>query len=84
MADVVQKVDALVANARKAADIMKGFTQEQVDKVCAAMDAASVANEVKLAEMAVEETGIGRADHKAIKNHLGAHIVYEWQKDGNP
>jgi acyl-CoA reductase-like NAD-dependent aldehyde dehydrogenase len=45
------------------------------------MDVASVANEVKLAEMAVAETGIGRADHKAIKNHLGAHIVYEWQKD---
>jgi acyl-CoA reductase-like NAD-dependent aldehyde dehydrogenase len=81
MADVVQKIDSLVANARKAADIMRDMTQEQVDKICAAMDAASVANEVKLAEMAVEETGIGRADHKAIKNHLGAHIVYEWQKD---
>lgn len=81
MADVVQQIDQLVANARKAADIMKGFTQEQVDKVCAAMDAASVANEVMLGEMAVEETGIGRADHKAIKNHLGAHIVYEYFKD---
>ncbi|MDD2320215.1 MAG: aldehyde dehydrogenase family protein [Geobacteraceae bacterium] len=81
MADVVQQIDQLVANARKAADIMKGFTQEQVDKVCAAMDAASVANEVKLGEMAVEETGIGRADHKAIKNHLGAHVVYEYFKD---
>jgi len=81
MADVVQQIDQLVAKAQKAAEIMKGFTQEQVDKICAAMDAASVANEVKLAEMAVEETGIGRADHKAIKNHLGAHIVYEWQKD---
>jgi acyl-CoA reductase-like NAD-dependent aldehyde dehydrogenase len=45
------------------------------------MDAASVANEVKLAEMAVAETGIGRADHKAIKNHLGAHVVYEYFKD---
>jgi len=77
MADVVQKIDELVANARKAADIMREMTQEQVDKICAAMDAASVANEVKLAEMAVEETGIGRADHKAIKNHLGAHIVAE-------
>jgi acyl-CoA reductase-like NAD-dependent aldehyde dehydrogenase len=81
MADVVQQIDQLVANARKAADIMKGFTQEQVDKICAAMDAASVANEVMLGEMAVEETGIGRADHKAIKNHLGAHIVYEYFKD---
>jgi acyl-CoA reductase-like NAD-dependent aldehyde dehydrogenase len=81
MADVVQQIDELVAKAQKAAAIMKSFTQEQVDKILAAMDAASVANEVKLAEMAVEETGIGRADHKAIKNHLGAHIVYEWQKD---
>ncbi len=81
MADVAKTIDELVANARKAADVMKTFTQEQVDKICAAMDAASVANEVKLAEMAVAETGIGRADHKAIKNHLGAHIVYEYFKD---
>jgi acyl-CoA reductase-like NAD-dependent aldehyde dehydrogenase len=81
MADVVQQIDQLVSNARKASDVLKHFTQEQVDKICAAMDAASVANEVKLAEMAVAETGIGRADHKAIKNHLGAHIVYEYFKD---
>ncbi|HOI17033.1 MAG TPA: aldehyde dehydrogenase family protein, partial [Geobacteraceae bacterium] len=81
MADVVQKIDELVAKARKAADVMKEMTQEQVDKICAAMDAASVANEVMLGEMAVAETGIGRADHKAIKNHLGAHVVYEYFKD---
>jgi acyl-CoA reductase-like NAD-dependent aldehyde dehydrogenase len=81
MADAVQQVDQLVVKARKAAEIFKTYTQEQVDKILAAMDAVSVANEQKLAEMAVEETGIGRADHKAIKNHLGAHIVYEWQKD---
>lgn len=76
-----EMIDQLVANARKAADEFKLFTQEQVDKITAAMDAASVANEVKLGEMAVEETGIGRADHKAIKNHLGAHVVYEYFKD---
>ena len=81
MAKVEQTIDQLVAKARKAADIMKHFTQEQVDKITAAMDVASVANEVKLAEMAVAETGIGRADHKAIKNHLGAHVVYEYFKD---
>jgi acetaldehyde dehydrogenase / alcohol dehydrogenase len=81
MADAVQQVDQLVAKARVAAAKFKNYTQEQVDKILAAMDAVSVANEQKLAEMAVEETGIGRADHKAIKNHLGAHIVYEWQKD---
>ncbi len=76
-----EMVDQLVANAKKAAAEFRGFTQEQVDKITAAMDAASVANEVKLGELAVEETGIGRADHKAIKNHLGAHVVYEYFKD---
>jgi acetaldehyde dehydrogenase/alcohol dehydrogenase len=81
MSDVVKQIDQMVSKAQNAAAIMKNFTQEQVDKICAAMDAASVANETSLAEMAVAETGIGRADHKAIKNHLGAHIVYEWQKD---
>lgn len=74
-------IDQLVANAKAAAAEFKTFTQEQVDKICAAMDEVSVANEVMLGEMAVEETGIGRADHKAIKNHLGAHIVYEYFKD---
>jgi acetaldehyde dehydrogenase/alcohol dehydrogenase len=74
-------IDQLVANAKKAADEFKHYTQEQVDKICAAMDKASIDAEQKLAEMAVEETGIGRADHKAIKNHLGAHIVYEYFKD---
>ena len=33
MADVVQQIDQLVAKAQKAAEIMKGFTQEQVDKI---------------------------------------------------
>ena len=81
MATVTQQIDQLVAKAQKAAEIFKTYTQEQVDKICAVMDAASVANEVILAEEAVAETRIGRADHKAIKNHLGAHIVAEWQKD---
>jgi len=81
MSDVVKMIDELVTKATKAAQIYKTFTQEQVDKICAAMDAVSVANEVILGEEAVAETGIGRADHKAIKNHLGAHVVAEWQKD---
>lgn len=81
MSDVIQKIDELVTKAEKAAAIFKTYTQEQVDKICAAMDAVSVANEVILGEEAVAETGIGRADHKAIKNHLGAHVVAEWQKD---
>jgi hypothetical protein len=50
MATVEQTIDQLVLKARKAADIMKHYTQEQVDRITAAMDAARVANEIKLAE----------------------------------
>jgi acetaldehyde dehydrogenase/alcohol dehydrogenase len=46
MATVEQAIDQLVSKARKAADIMKHYTQEQVDRITAAMDAASVANEI--------------------------------------
>jgi len=81
MSDVIAKIDELVSKSQKAAAIFRTYTQEQVDKITAAMDAASVANEVILAEEAVAETGIGRADHKAIKNHLGAHVVYEYFKN---
>ena len=75
------KIDELVAKAQVAAKAFKNYTQEQVDKITAAMDAACVANEKILAEEAVAETGIGRADHKAIKNHLGGHVVYEYFKN---
>jgi hypothetical protein len=51
MATVEQTIDQLVSKARKAADIMKHFAREQVDRITATMDAASVANEVKLAGM---------------------------------
>ena len=81
MSDVIAKIDQLVSKSQKAAAIFRTYTQEQVDKITAAMDAASVANEVILAEEAVAETGIGRADHKAIKNHLGAHVTYEYFKN---
>jgi acyl-CoA reductase-like NAD-dependent aldehyde dehydrogenase len=77
----MNQIDQLVAKAQKASEVMKGFSQEQVDKICTAMDTAGLANKVKLAEMAVAETGIGRVDDKIIKNHFGAHIIYEYLKD---
>jgi acyl-CoA reductase-like NAD-dependent aldehyde dehydrogenase len=81
MADVIQEIDQMVSKAQKAAEIMKNFTQEQVDKITEAMCKAGVANERKLAEMAVEETGIGKVEDKVIKNHFGTQVVYDYMKD---
>ena len=56
-------------------------TQEEVDRVCAAMaDAAYLASE-RLGQMAYEETGYGVAAHKKLKNELGSRIVWESIKD---
>jgi len=52
-------------------------SQEEVDRVCAAMaDAAFLASE-RLGQMAHEETGYGVAAHKKLKNELGSRIVWE-------
>jgi len=81
MTCLVTQVDQMVAKARKAAEAFKGLTQEQVDRITEAMTKAGVANERKLAEMAVEETGIGNVEDKVIKNHFGTQVVYDYMKD---
>jgi acyl-CoA reductase-like NAD-dependent aldehyde dehydrogenase len=77
-----QEIDVLTKKALKALEVMKTFTQEQVDKITKAMCEAGVANERYLAEFAVEETGIGKVEDKVIKNHFGCQVVYDYMKDG--
>ena len=52
-------------------------TQEEVDRVCAAMADAAYADSARLGQMACEETGYGIPDHKRLKNELGSRIVWE-------
>ncbi|MBK5275754.1 MAG: aldehyde dehydrogenase family protein [Desulfuromonadales bacterium] len=82
MTTAAQAIDRMAANAVKALEEFRGFTQEQVDKITEAMTAAGVANERYLAEFAVEETGIGNVEDKVIKNHFGTQVVYDYMKDG--
>jgi acyl-CoA reductase-like NAD-dependent aldehyde dehydrogenase len=59
--DEIAQVDELVSRGRAAQKAFEGATQEQVDRLCQAM-AWAVANETtfkRLAEMGVEESGIG-------------------------
>jgi acyl-CoA reductase-like NAD-dependent aldehyde dehydrogenase len=75
-------IDLMAVKALKALEEFRSFTQEQVDKISEAMTKAGVANERKLAELAVEETGIGNVEDKVIKNHFGTQVVYDYMKDG--
>ena len=82
MTTAAQAINQMAEKALKALDEFSGFTQEQVDKITEAMTKAGVANERKLAEHAVEETGIGNVEDKVIKNHFGTQVVYDYMKDG--
>jgi acetaldehyde dehydrogenase (acetylating) len=53
------------------------YSQEQVDRIVAAMAEAADANAGKLAQMAVEETGFGVVEHKIQKNLFAARRVHE-------
>lgn len=79
--DSVEKLQAAFGRLRKAQQIFAQYTQAQVDKIfCAAACAANNAR-VTLAQLAVEETGMGIVEDKVIKNHYAAENIYHAYRD---
>ena len=74
--DNAESFEAALARVREAQKIFATYTQEQVDKIFLA--AATAANQMRipLAKMAVEETGMGVAEDKVIKNHFASEYIY--------
>ncbi|WP_010631437.1 bifunctional acetaldehyde-CoA/alcohol dehydrogenase [Sporolactobacillus vineae] len=71
-------IDSLVQKSKKALDTLEHFNQDQVDKICEAMAIAALDNHMKLAKMAVEETGRGVVEDKAVKNIYASEYI--WNK----
>jgi len=69
-------LDALIARVSAAQKVLATYSQEQVDKIFAAMATAANAQRIPLAKMAVEETGMGIVEDKVIKNHFAAEEIY--------
>lgn len=57
------------------------YTQEQVDKIFREASLAANASRIRLAKMAVEETGMGIVEDKVIKNHFASEYIYNSYKD---
>lgn len=57
------------------------YTQEQVDEIFRSAAMAANNARIKLANMAVEETGMGIAEDKVIKNHFASEYIYNKYKD---
>jgi acetaldehyde dehydrogenase (acetylating) len=73
----VQEARDLVAAAHAAWQTWAKASQEQVDRVCAAMAEAGYAASERLGRLAQEETGYGVAAHKKLKNQFGSRTVWE-------
>src|SRR5436309_240996 len=73
-ADIVvhSTVDSAVETGRKAQRVFQDLGLEQRHKIIKAMRKASLAQAQRLAELAVKETGMGRAADKAVKNQVCA------------
>jgi len=77
----IQESRDLVTQAHRAWETWGKASQEQVDRVCAAMAAAGVQAAERLGRLAQEETGFGVALHKKLKNEFGARVVWESIRD---
>lgn len=77
----VQEARDLTVQAYEAWKVWSHASQEQVDRVCAAMAEAAYAASERLARMAHEETGYGVVAHKQLKNEFAARGVWKSIKD---
>ena len=77
----IQEARDLVAAAHAAWETWRHATQEQVDRVCAAMAEAGFQASERLGRMAQEETGFGVAAHKKLKNEFGSRGVWQSIRD---
>ncbi len=79
----IDNVDALLNKMqamREAQKIFAGYTQEQVDKIFLAAASAANKERIRLAKMAVQESGMGIVEDKVIKNHFASEYIYNAYK----
>lgn len=75
------ELDALVARVKEAQRQFASFSQEQVDKIFRAAALAASNARIPLAQMAVEESGMGIIEDKVIKNHFASEYIYNKYKE---
>ncbi|MGN0650587.1 MAG: bifunctional acetaldehyde-CoA/alcohol dehydrogenase, partial [Oscillospiraceae bacterium] len=77
----VEKLEAAIARVRAAQQKFATYTQEQVDRIFLAAATAANKQRIPLAQLAVEETGMGIVEDKVIKNHYASEYIYNAYRD---
>ncbi|NLB29768.1 MAG: aldehyde dehydrogenase family protein, partial [Clostridiales bacterium] len=76
-ADLMLKINKV----RYAQKIFAAFDQQQVDEIFRQAAMAASNARIELAKIAAEETGMGIAEDKVIKNHFASEYIYNKYKD---
>lgn len=74
--DVQTAIDELATKGVEALDAMSNFTQEQVDHIVHQAAIAALDKHMYLAKLAVDETGRGIYEDKAIKNMYASEYIW--------
>jgi acetaldehyde dehydrogenase (acetylating) len=77
----IQEVRALLKKTKIAQMKLKEMTQSEINRIVEAMADAGEKESVRLAKMAVEETGYGIWQDKVLKNMLGSKLLYDYIKE---
>ncbi len=77
----IETLDALLKKVKEAQKIYATYTQEQVDEIFKRTALLANTERIRLAKMAVEETGMGVVEDKVIKNHFAAEYIYNKYKN---
>ena len=75
------KLEEVIARARDAQKVYASYSQEQVDKIFKEAAMAAAASRIELSILAQQETGMGIAEDKVIKNHFASEFIYNKFKD---
>lgn len=74
--DIKREIDKLVDKAQTALEKFMEFDQEKIDNIVKEMAMAGLDEHMRLAKMAIEETGRGVFEDKSIKNIFATEYIY--------
>lgn len=69
-------ISSLIKKVSEAQKKFATYSQEQVDEIFRRVALKASAMRIPMAKMAVEETGMGIAEDKVIKNHFASEYIY--------
>jgi acetaldehyde dehydrogenase (acetylating) len=73
-----QEARDAVETASFAFQALAGLDQGKIDEICDAMAGAALAEAARLGQLAVEETGFGKAEDKREKNRFAAEDIWSY------